>query len=56
MKKSNVRGPAPAEKARKALGEKLNLPSKPPPSPNLALRRRPPASKPVRSDPDGPRP
>lgn len=31
IRKPNVRGPAPSEKAQKALGEKLNRPAKPPP-------------------------
>jgi hypothetical protein len=46
MKKPDVRGPSPAEKARKALGEKLNRPPKPPPTPSdNSLPRRPPPSK-----------
>ncbi|MEO7167607.1 MAG: hypothetical protein ABI787_04650 [Spartobacteria bacterium] len=33
MRKTNVRGPSPEEKAKKSLGQKLNRPSKPPPPP-----------------------
>ena len=32
MEKPNARGPTPGEKARKALGNKLNRPAKPPPT------------------------
>jgi len=37
MKKTEARGPTASEKAKKALGQKLNRPSKPPPSPNDLL-------------------
>jgi hypothetical protein len=51
MKKSNVRGPSPADKAKKSLGQKLNRPPKPPPSPNdKLLPRRAPPSRPVKGD------
>ena len=32
MEKPNARGHRPADKARKALGKKLNRPAKPPPT------------------------
>ena len=32
MEKPNARGPSPGEKAKKALGKKLNRPAKPPPT------------------------
>ena len=32
MKKPDVRGPTPGEKAQKSLGKKLNRPAKPPPT------------------------
>jgi hypothetical protein len=41
MKKPDARGPSPGQKAKKALGQKLNRPSKPPPSPNELRSPRP---------------
>ena len=32
LEKPNARGPSPGAKAQKALGKKLNRPSKPPPT------------------------
>jgi hypothetical protein len=51
MKKPEARGPSPSEKAHKALGQKLNRPPKPPPTPdNLPPPRRSPASRPVKGE------
>ena len=51
MKKPEARGPTPSEKARKALGQKLNRPSKPPPSPNdLLLEKKAAPTKPIKGD------
>jgi hypothetical protein len=51
MKKPNVRGPSPAEKAKKSLGQKLNRPPKPPPSlDDQPLPRRAPPSQPIKGD------
>jgi hypothetical protein len=51
MKKPDARGPSPSEKARKALGEKLNRPSKPPPAPDdLPPPSRPPPRRPIKGD------
>ncbi|MBA3962385.1 MAG: hypothetical protein H0X40_10850 [Chthoniobacterales bacterium] len=50
MKKPEAHG-TPSQKAKKALGDKLNRPSKPPPSPNeLPLKRNPPPSRPIRGE------
>ena len=49
MKKPEVRGPSPSEKARKSLGQKLNRPQKPPPLPNDLQWPR----GPTRSSPNG---
>ncbi|HEY1583149.1 MAG TPA: hypothetical protein VGF73_08625 [Chthoniobacterales bacterium] len=51
MKKPQARGPTPAEKAKKSLGQKLNRPPKPPPTPDdLPPGRRPPPSRPIKGD------
>ncbi len=51
MKKPQARGPSPAAKAKKALGEKLNRPAKPPPTPDqLPPPRRRPANRPIKGD------
>ncbi len=51
MKKPKVRGPSPSAKAKQSLGQKLNRPPKPPPSPhNEPLPRRVPPSRPIKGD------
>jgi hypothetical protein len=51
MKKPEARGPSSSEKARKSLGQKLNRPPKPPPTPNdLPPPRRRPPSRPIKGD------
>jgi hypothetical protein len=51
MKKPEARGPKPSEKAKKALGEKLNRPPKPPPTPDeLPPLRHAPRSRPIKGD------
>lgn len=52
MKKPEVRGPSPSEKAKQSLGAKLNRPSKSPPSPNdLPLERKPSLSRSTKGEP-----
>ncbi len=54
MKKPEVPGPSPSEKAKRSLGAKLNRPPKPPPSPNeLPLERKPPADRPIKGERTG---
>lgn len=51
MKKPEVHGPSPSEKAKRSLGAKLNRPSKPPPSPNeLSLERKPLPARPIKGE------
>ncbi|MEO6871029.1 MAG: hypothetical protein ABI233_02280 [Chthoniobacterales bacterium] len=51
MKKPETSGPTPTEKSKKALGQKLNRPSKLPPSPNeLPVPRRKPADRPIKGE------
>ncbi|HEY5035951.1 MAG TPA: hypothetical protein VII74_02325 [Chthoniobacterales bacterium] len=51
MKKPNARGPTPSAKAKQSLGEKLNRPPKPPPTPNdLPPPRRTPPSRPIKGE------
>jgi hypothetical protein len=40
LKKPTARGPSPARKAERALGQKLNRKSKPPPDPALLEQTR----------------
>ncbi len=51
MREPKARGPSPSEKAKKSLGEKLNRPPKPPPTPDsLPPPRRSPPTRPIRGD------
>lgn len=46
LEKPNARGPSASTKARKALGEKLNRPAKPPPTfPGRKVRKGEPLAR-----------